>query len=748
MISQFRRVLAVLVVAVSIGVGVPTLNASPALAAEQPFFALMRSKTSASYSLATIDPATAATTSVKQLDFSKVGGRQYGDLRAAGYNTATGLFYAFDTTYQELYHIEPQYGVVKHLGTFSPSVTGGITAMAIDSAGNALAMGANNLLYNVSLSSAALSKPEPVGGLASSTKGIESMSFVGTTLYAYAERTATSSAASPVLGVSIKIEKSNSKWVLADYHYDSSKATGTMDAYGIVVQDNTYMINQLVGGENRLMTAVATSPKQGVTFSSRGVMASGTGQIVRGFYTVSPIALTFDSNGGSPVATVYAANGGRISKPTSPTRPAASFEGWFTQPAGGTRISWPYTLTTSTIVYAQWNATPATLSFDSHGGSAVEPVNAFVGDEIAEPTDPTRTNYGFDGWYTASTGGSQVSWPYSLNSDTTLHAVWTQQSASLTLNKQNGGSVDVINSFAGVEIDEPTIPIRDGATFKGWFDQPTGGNKITWPLTLSADTTLWAQWEVTIQFVSQGGTPVEPVVADLGASVSAPAAPTFTHRTFVAWFDAATGGNQISWPLTLNAHTFVYAHWNRVAATVAFDSHGGTSVDPVSTFRGELLSEPIEPTKTNAAFEGWFDQPSGGNKVVWSLFVTADTTLHAQWNTVPVTLSFDSQGGTPVASINTYAGEELPMPSSPSRAGYSFAGWFESTSSDQEVLWPYEVTSNATLYARWTQEPGELAATGAPSGGIFGVLGLTMLGGGGVLAIVAKRRQRYFSTVA
>lgn len=746
MITRIRKALTAIMVALLLGGVSASLSSTPANAAEQSFYALLRSKTSASYSLATVNPANATTTSVKQLDFSAVAGRQYGDLRSGGYSTQTGLFYAFDTTYQELYSIDPQSGLVTHRGTFSPAVTGGVTAMAINSSGTGYAMGANNLLYTVVLTTGALYNGVPIKNLAATTRGIESMSFDGAALYAYAERTNTYSSDAAMLGLSLKIEYSSSQWAVTDSHVDSSKATGAMDAYGIVVHSNTWLINQLVSGENRLVAAAPTTVNQSVTYSSRGVLAAGTGQLVRGLYSAVPETLTFDSNGGSEMATsvVYGANGSKISEPSSPTRSGASFEGWFTQRTGGTKITWPYTLTSSTTVYAQWNATPATLSFDSHGGSAVASISAYVGDEISQPADPTLSGYGFDGWYTAETGGTQVSWPYPLNADTTLHAVWTQTPATLSLKQQNGDPDVSISSFEGVEIDEPVAPTKSGASFKGWYTAQSGGTIVTWPYTLSAGSnTLWAQWEATLQFVSAGGTPVDQVVADLGTAVSAPTAPTYTYRTFDGWFDAATGGNQISWPLTLNSNTTVYAQWSQIPATVSFDSHGGSSVDPVSTFQGEWLTEPTEPTKTNAAFEGWFDQASEGTKVVWSLFVTQDVTLHAQWNTVPVTLSFDSQGGSPVASIDTYAGEEIAVPTPPTRSGYTFVSWFESTTSEQEVVWPFEVTSNVTLYARWTQNSPELAATGASGLFSLGVVGMALLGGGAFM-LLSRVRPRHF----
>lgn len=713
------------------------LDVSPSQAVTQDFYALLRSRTSETYTLATVDQRYQSTTitQVKQLDFSQVSGRHYPDLRAAGYNVRTGTFWAFDFVYQQLFSISPETGIVSYHGKFAPATPGGITAMAIDSNGYGYALGANNLLYQVNFNDAWLYSPKAIKNLPSTTTGIESMSFSGSTLYAYAERSATSSSESPIIGYALEIEFSNQTWWLTHSYYDTSPP---LDAYGLVVQGNTWLLNTLYAGYANLTEVTPTPGNSRISFTDRWVFPWSS-QLTRGFYAVSPETIIFDSNGGSAVASVSGPARSSFSEPAPPTRAGASFEGWFTARTGGTKITWPYTINGSTTLYAQWNTLPATLSFDSHGGSATAPISAFVGDDIAAPADPVLSGYGFDGWYTSATGGTQVTWPYSLTGDTTLHAVWTQTPAVLTLKSENGSSDVQTNSFVGVEIDEPQAPLRSGTSFKGWYTAQNGGTRVSWPYTLAANTTLWAQWEATLQFVSQGGSPVDSVVKDVGTNVAQPSNPSNPYKNFSGWFTEENGGTAITWPLTVNTDTVVYAHWADIPATLTFDSQGGSGVNPIVTIQGDLVSEPREPTKSNAAFEGWFDQSTGGEKVTWAYLMTGDKTVFAQWNTVPVTLSFDSQGGSPVSKIDTYAGEEIEMPTAPTRPGYTFLGWYESKTSDYSLVWPYEVTSDTILYARWELKTTELAATGKSQWNTVGILGVTFLGCG-VLSLVIRRR--------
>ena len=67
-----------------------------------------------------------------------------------------------------------------------------------------------------------------------------------------------------------------------------------------------------------------------------------------------------------------------------------------------------------------------TVTFESNGGSSVSPVTqASAGASIAKPSDPTRTDYTFDGWY--KTDGTKVDWSYTPTADITLYARWEEE---------------------------------------------------------------------------------------------------------------------------------------------------------------------------------------------------------------------------------------------------------------------------------------------------------------------------------
>jgi len=70
--------------------------------------------------------------------------------------------------------------------------------------------------------------------------------------------------------------------------------------------------------------------------------------------------------------------------------------------------------------------------------------------------------------------------------------------------------------------------------------------------------------------------------------------------------------------------------------------------------------------------------------------------------TVAYTVTFNSNGGSAVAPVTGQAGDPITPPADPTRIGYLFSGWYTDTELTGTVLWPYLITGNATLYAKWT----------------------------------------------
>ena len=115
---------------------------------------------------------------------------------------------------------------------------------------------------------------------------------------------------------------------------------------------------------------------------------------------------------------------------------------------------------------------------------------------------------------------------------------------------------------------------------------------------------------------------------------------------------------------------------------VTFDPNGGTGDMAVQTVENSAQLHHNAFTRTGYSFAGWNTQPDGNgtaydNEAVMTATATdkGPVTLYAQWTVHQYTISFDSNGGTPVASITQNYGTAVSAPADPTRDGYTFAGW-------------------------------------------------------------------------
>ncbi len=65
------------------------------------------------------------------------------------------------------------------------------------------------------------------------------------------------------------------------------------------------------------------------------------------------------------------------------------------------------------------------------------------------------------------------------------------------------------------------------------------------------------------------------------------------------------------------------------------------------------------------------------------------------------TISFESNGGSEVASLTVVDGQKAAKPGDPTRDGYSFLGWYQDQALVTAFDWETAITADWTLYASW-----------------------------------------------
>lgn len=132
-------------------------------------------------------------------------------------------------------------------------------------------------------------------------------------------------------------------------------------------------------------------------------------------------AITFNANGGSGGTSKVYSYGDSVSFPT-PSRAHYNFNGWYTASSGGTKVT-SATCTGNVTYYAQWTQIRYTIAFDANGGSGSTSRTYAYGETISFPST-SRSGYNFNGWYTASSGGTRVT-SATCTGNATYYAQWT-----------------------------------------------------------------------------------------------------------------------------------------------------------------------------------------------------------------------------------------------------------------------------------------------------------------------------------
>lgn len=454
---------------------------------------------------------------------------------------------------------------------------------------------------------------------------------------------------------------------------------------------------------------------------------------------------TFNGNGGetpSPSTITKEYNVALGTLPTC-TRTGYTFLGWYTASSGGTKISTTTVVTKDITYYAQWSINSYTLTFNPNGGT-VTPTSKNLEYNSAYGTLPTPTRasnaqytYTFAGWYTAATGGTQVTAATKMAAkDTTVYAHWTSNTRSYTVSYQttygtlNKTSQSVAyNSKGSCTLTMPDNTAEFTYTFVGWYTAANGGGtKVGSELTLETPAikgtvTYYAYVtrstrSYTHTFNANGGGTVSPATITKAYNTALGTLPTVsrTGYTFVGWFDtsAASGGTQATTTTKVTGTKTWYARWSINSYMFTFDKNGGNTPSSTTITKEYNTAIGTLPTCTrNAdntytyAFAGWFDTSasSGGTQLTTSTKVTSNKTWYARWTPTykNYTVTWDGNGGTPSKSSSSFHyNDALGTLPTATRTEYTFKGWSTSKTGTVNVSTTTKVTANVTYYAVWT----------------------------------------------
>ena len=470
----------------------------------------------------------------------------------------------------------------------------------------------------------------------------------------------------------------------------------TMKTMGnkVTLKDGTTSLGTTYAINGRAMQAVSVPTKTGYTFNGYYDKTSGGTQYytnkgasaknwdksadttLYAQWTANTYTVTLDRQNGTTGSTSCTATyGSAMPNITKPGRTGYTFGGYYTEgggkgtqyytSAGASAKTWDKAA--NTTLYAMWTENTATLSYDANGhGTAPTAVTMKYTAACNAEAAITATGYAFNWWNTKSDGkgttykaGAQVKAANVDPTATTLYAIWTENTATLTYNANGHGTApEAVTMKYSAATTAAAAITATGYTFNWWNTRSDGkgttykvGAQVKGANANPSATTLYAIWTpktYTVTLDAQGGAggTSGSVTATFDAAMPAVTAPTRTGYTFGGYFTGtggagtryynANGTSAAKWT-TAGAGT-LYAQWTANGYTLELDNGDGTSGSVTATYDA-MPPAVVAPVREGMAFRGYFTEPEGAGTRIYDANGVAGEpwttdggmTLHALW---------------------------------------------------------------------------------------------------------------------
>ena len=225
-----------------------------------------------------------------------------------------------------------------------------------------------------------------------------------------------------------------------------------------------------------------------------------------------------------------------------------------------------------------------TLTFETNGGSAINPITVRHGNAVARPADPTKDKYTFIGWYADPEFTEEYDFATVLEADKTIYAKFELTSTPIG---------DIYVRYDVLHIKQ----LPDGT-----YDL---ANAEVEHLSAKKDTTVTAvakNYSATHHFFNSKlgtltGTAIQPYMGVDGKPV----------------------------------YTILSVYYDLDFHTLTFDTMGGSKIAPETVRHGLTVAKPKDPVNGGYIFDGWYTDKTFRHRYDFSTPLTQDTTIYAKW---------------------------------------------------------------------------------------------------------------------
>ena len=226
-----------------------------------------------------------------------------------------------------------------------------------------------------------------------------------------------------------------------------------------------------------------------------------------------------------------------------------------------------------------------TLTFETNGGSAINPVTVRHGNAVARPADPTKDKYTFIGWYADPEFTEEYDFATVLEADKTIYAKFELTSTPIG---------DIYVRYDVLHIKQ----LPDGT-----YDL---ANAEVEHLSAKKDTTVTA------------------VIKDYRA----------THHVNVNRTLSKLTGTAIQPYKGVDGkpvYTILSVYYDLDFHTLTFDTMGGSKIAPETVRHGLTVAKPKDPVNGGYIFDGWYTDKTFRTPYNFATPLTEDITIYSKW---------------------------------------------------------------------------------------------------------------------
>ena len=324
-------------------------------------------------------------------------------------------------------------------------------------------------------------------------------------------------------------------------------------------------------------------------------------------WTLDTYTITYNLDGGTnnssnPATYTYTTAAFTLQHPT---KTGYTFKGWSGTGLTGTEntlVTIAKGSTGNRIYTANWTINQYTATFNGNGGTNGTSITKDYNAELGTLPTSTRDHYTFVGWFTAASGGTQISSTTRMPvNGATYYAHWTPVSYTISYTL-NSGTVSGNPTSYTIESSAITLknPTRTGYTFTGWSGTGLTGSANTSVVIATGSTgnrsytANWSATKYTISYTLNSGTvsgnPTEYYITSSAITLNNP---TRTGYTFAGW--TGTGLSSAS-----------------TSVTIVAGSTGNRSYTATWTANEISLASKNFAGKYKTEFSGTFDPATNG----------------------------------------------------------------------------------------------------------------------------------------